>query len=105
MLDKIKECFNREKVLYTQHAKEEMRVEKFGIIKENEIFESVTNGEIIETYEEDKPYPSILIFGRTTKGRPIHIVCAYSEEEDLAIVITAYQPDPSRWIEYRRRKV
>lgn len=25
-------------------------------------------------------------------------------EEDLAIVITVYEPEPERWIEYRKRK-
>jgi hypothetical protein len=27
-----------------------------------------------------------LVYGRTTAGRPIHAVCAYAEDDDLAIV-------------------
>jgi hypothetical protein len=63
----------------------------------------VQNGEVIESYEKDTPYPSVLIFGRTTLERPIHAVIAYSEEDDLAIVVTVYEPDPARWVNHRRR--
>ncbi|RCV64731.1 hypothetical protein C5S53_07425 [Methanophagales archaeon] len=45
-----------------------------------------------------------MIYGRAQSERSLHIVCAYSEEDDLAIVITAYQPDPKLWMDYRRRK-
>jgi len=31
------------------------------------------------------PYPSILMYGRTLRGRPIHLVCAYAQEEDMAV--------------------
>ena len=81
-----------------------MRTEEFGRIKEQEAFEAIMSGEIIEEYGNDKPYPSMLIYGRAQSKRPLHIVCAYSEEDALAIVITAYQPDPQLWIDYRRRK-
>jgi len=26
----------------------------------------------------------------------LHVVCAYSDEDNLAIVITVYQPDPEK---------
>jgi hypothetical protein len=45
-----------------------------------------------------------LLYGTTQKGRPIHVVCAYAAEDNLVIVITAYEPDPTRWIDYRRRR-
>jgi hypothetical protein len=59
----------------------------------------------IENYPDDEPYPSYLIYGKTKKKRPLHIVCAYSKEEDLVIVITVYQPDPQKWIDNERRKI
>lgn len=95
MLAKIRKCFEAERAVYTRHAKEEMRLEESGRIKEYEVFQAIQSGEIIESYPDGKPYPSVLIYGMTDQGRPIHVVCAYSEEEDLAIVVTAYQPDPS----------
>ena len=65
-----------------------MLQETFGRIFENEIYEAVLNGTIIERYPGDKPYSSFLIFGLTDKDRPIHIVCAFCREEKFCIVIT-----------------
>ena len=81
-----------------------MRTEEFGRIREEEVFEAIMSGGIIEEYRDDKPYPSLLIYGRTQNERPLHVVCAYSGEDDLAIVITAYQPDPNLWIDFKRRR-
>lgn len=81
-----------------------MEGEESGEIKDEEVFETVLTGKIIEDYPEDEPYPSCLIYGRTTQNRPLHVVCAYSEDENLSIVITAYQPHPERWIDFSRRQ-
>ncbi|MBI3354324.1 MAG: DUF4258 domain-containing protein [Nitrospirae bacterium] len=82
-----------------------MELEEFGEIKEEEVFEAVLNGKIIENYSDDEPYPSCLVYGRTDTDRPLHIACAYSKHDDMAIIITVYQPDPDKWIEFERRKV
>lgn len=104
MLKEIKKCLRVEKLLYSTHAKNEMEEDKFGEIKENEVFEAVLNGRIIKNYPDDNPYPSCLIYGNTSKGRPLHIVCAYAQDDNLVIIITAYQPDPELWIGFERRK-
>ena len=104
MLEYVQKCFQLERVFYTRHARAEMRLEEFGPIQEQEVFEAVQSGKVIEHYGEDEPYPSILIYGRTVAGRPLHAVCAYVPEDDWAIVITVYEPDPARWINFERRK-
>jgi hypothetical protein len=104
MLEYIKEYFQKSSIFYSRHALDEMRSETFGRIFDFEVSESIMNGEIIMSYPEDKPYPSILLYGKTNKGRPLHIVCSCNKEEKTAIVITVYQPDPERWIDYKRRK-
>ena len=81
-----------------------MRTEEFGRIMEEEVFEAMMMDEVIEEYGDDKPYPSVLIYGRTQNERPLHVVCAYSGEDDLAIVVTAYPPDPNLWMDYKRRR-
>jgi len=103
MLKKIQECFREERVYYSEHARTEMEVEESGEITDDEVFETVLTGKIIENYPDDEPYPSCLIFGRTKKSRPLHSVCAYSEDEKLSIIITVYQPNPERWIDFSRR--
>ncbi|TAN44728.1 MAG: DUF4258 domain-containing protein [Nitrospirae bacterium] len=103
-IEKIRHGFEADSVLYTRHAKIEMETEEFGRIFDNEVYEAVCKGEVIEEYPDDRPYPSVLILGMTTIARPLHIVCAYNADEDMAIVITVYQPDPELWIDFKRRK-
>ena len=81
-----------------------MRVEEFGPITAQELYEAICGGEVIETYPDDKPYPSALIFGRTHANRPLHVVCASDSEGNRAVIVTVYQPAPQRWEDYRRRK-
>ena len=104
MLKKIQECFKSDQVYYSRHARDEMEDEESGEIRDEEVSEAISTGKIIENYPEDEPYPSCLIYGRTKKNRPLHAVCAYSEDEKLSIVITVYQPNSERWIDFSRRK-
>jgi hypothetical protein len=59
MIEQIKEAINLEKVIVSRHSKEE--AENDDLFLEEIIF-SVINGEIIENYPDDYPYPSCLIF-------------------------------------------
>lgn len=105
MLNRLRACFTANRAFYTRHARDEMRLEEFGPICEQEVFGAIQSGKVIEDYPNDKPYPSVLVYGRTVAGRPIHVVCAYADDDDLAIVITVYEPDPARWVDLRRRKL
>ncbi len=89
MIEKIRNCFNLDKVLYSGHARHEMQIDEFGSIKDQEVYEAIQGGVIIKEYSDDKPYPSILIFGKTNRERQLHIVCAYDSDENHTIVITA----------------
>ena len=80
-----------------------MRDDEFGPITDAEVFQAVCNAEVVETYPDDTPYPSVLLFGFAAAGRPLHIVCGYDQTEERVLVITLYQPDPDRWEQYRRR--
>ena len=99
----IRLCFDSDRVLYSGHAKREMRAEEFGPISDQEVYEAACNGEVIEEYPDDAPYPSVLIFGTTSSNRPLHSICAYNNEDSQVVVVTVYQPDPNRWEDYRRR--
>ena len=70
-----------------------------------EIVQAVNNeGEIIEEYPTDKPYLSCLIFGKTSKGDPVHSVWGCNEKNNWVVLITVYRPDPERWINWRKRR-
>ena len=104
-LQAVRESFVHDAVYYSRHARHEMEDEEFGRIFEQQVYEAVNNAEVIEEYPDDTPYPSKLLFGETAANeRPLHVLCAYDAEDGLVVVITVYEPDPARWIEYRRRR-
>jgi hypothetical protein len=102
--DDVRAAFELDRVLFTQHAREEMRNEPLGRIREREVTEAVATAEQIDDYPDEEPYPSSLFLGWTPTGRPLHFVISYDEEAGLAIVVTVYEPDPRLWIESRERK-
>lgn len=104
MVEKIRRCFLEEKVLYSRHARDEMEHEETGEITDAEVAQAVDNAKIIEEYPGHKSYPSCLLFGRTFSGRPLHVVCAYADDSGTVIVITVYEPDAGRWVDFERRK-
>ncbi len=64
---------------------------------------AILNGQIIEEYENDYPYPSCLIFGTTLNKKVLHIVCGTNENE--VWIITAYYPDSMEWnSDFKTRK-
>lgn len=74
-----------------------------GITRE-EIEAVVEDGEIIESYLDDKPFPSRLVLG-WVNGRAIHVVAADDVVNEIRYIITVYEPDPLRWdAEYRTRR-
>lgn len=63
------------RVRITDHADEEASDDTLTY---EEIYSSVIQGEVIENYPNDKPYPSCLIMGKSFSGEPIHSVWAYN---------------------------
>ena len=68
----------------------------------DDVMNALTNGEIIEQYPTDYPFPSCLVLGYTGKGKALHVVCGSSEEE--LWLITAYIPDPAEWSDDSRQR-
>lgn len=97
----IHEAIQTSKIRITDHADEEAQNDRLSY---EEIFFSVITGKIIEDYPDDKPYPSCLIYGNTFKNEPVHSVWAYNKETKWAVLVTAYRPDPSKWINWQRRR-
>ena len=94
-------AIHENKIRISDHADEEAQSDQLSF---DEIFTSIFQGEIIEDYPEDKPYPSCLIYGLNLKNEPIHSVWGYNPENQWAVLITVYRPDPQRWIKYKRRR-
>ena len=74
----IKEAIEVGNVRITDHAYEEANADR---LKFDEVYFSTLNGVVIEEYLDDSPYPSVLIFGQTFGGDPVHSVWAYNEKK------------------------
>jgi hypothetical protein len=70
-------------------------------ISRSEIEDAVMAGEIIEKYPNNIYSPSCLIYGRTRDGRDLHVQLSLPPS---VVVITAYEPDESEWIDRRVRR-
>lgn len=98
-IDQIRLLCRDATIEVTQHIL--MRCQQRNISYE-EIKEVIKNGEIIEEYPDDYPYPSCLILGMTINERKIHVVVGIGEKK--LWLITAYEPDPSLWDEELKKR-
>ncbi len=86
---------------FSKHAVDQTIVRHILV---QEIKETIDSGRIIENYPEDKHGPSCLIYGRTSLGRPLHVQCSHPARS-LIKIITAYEPDPARWVDFAVRRI
>jgi hypothetical protein len=64
----------------------------------------ISKGEVIASYPDDVPFPSVLLLGFDGQ-RPLHLVVARDPKSGLCFVVTVYLPDPDVWSEdFRTRR-
>ena len=100
MIDEIRKKIAVDEFEFSKHAVDQTIIRRISV---SEIREAISNGGIIEDYPKDKYGPSCLIHGQTAGGRAIHVQCSYPSRQVMKI-ITAYEPDPERWIEFDVRR-
>ena len=84
---------------YRIHAVERMFQRN---ISEKDVEKAVLHGEIIEKYPDDEPYPFYLTLRFDQEGA-LHVVYAIGDQK--YIIITAYRPDPDKWVSnFRQRR-
>ena len=60
-------------------------------------------GEVEGEGEMVKYGPTCLIYGKTDNGRPIYVQCSHPTRLVVKI-ITVYEPEAERWMEFRVRR-
>ncbi len=91
-IEKLRIICSIENIEITLHAAK--RLEQRGI-SIADILSCILNGEIIEEYPTDYPYPSCLILGFSTSQQRLHVVVGTNME--IIWIITAYFPDMKKW--------
>lgn len=99
--EKISElAANTDNIIMSSHVNERCLKR---IIDSKDVLNVLINGEIIEHYPNDYPYPSCLELGHTIGGKPLHVCCAVGVGK--LWVITAYYPDKNKWeSDFKTRK-
>lgn len=81
-----------ERILITEYARIRL-AERCITVKD--VINCIANGEIIEQYEDDKPFPSCSILGIAVNNKYIHVVV--SSDEEFIHLITAYYPSSEKF--------
>ena len=88
------------KLVFRLHALQRMFQRE---ISNDDVKRTIESGEVIENYPNDEPYPSRLTLG-FVDDRPIHVVFAENSEENEIIVVTVYEPNPTKWEQDFKRR-
>ena len=100
LIDEIQKKLEHGQFEFSKHAVDQSIVRRISV---HELREAVATADLIEDYPDDKYGPSCLLFGITKAGRPLHIQCSYPIRPILKI-ITLYEPDSARWIDFKTRR-
>ena len=84
----LKSSLGKGRIQWQRHALE--RIFQRGIARKD-VFEVLKNGEVIEEYPDDKPWPAVLFLG-WINNQPLHVVAAYSRKLKTIAIITVYEP-------------
>ncbi|NJM46759.1 MAG: DUF4258 domain-containing protein [Alkalinema sp. RU_4_3] len=69
----------------------------FRGISERDVEVAIAHGEMIESYPDDQPFPSMLILD-FVRGMALHIVISQDPGSESCTVVTAYIPDKTQWM-------
>jgi len=101
-IEDIARLCKTQSIRWTEHILQRMFRRNISM---DDVVSVLINGEIIEQYPTDYPFPSCLVLGHTKVGKKLHVVCG-SDGTELWL-ITAYIPNPAEWTENfnQRRKL
>lgn len=90
-IEDFKKLNRPDKMIITQHSRKRFAERGISVI---DVCTAIENGEIIEQYPNDFPFPSCLILGNRD-DKNIHVVASINE--GILYIITAYIPSNSKW--------
>ena len=99
-IEDLRRLCTDETIIITNHTLNRCRERG---IKYDDIKDAILNGEIIEQYPDDYPYPSCLVLGLDSKNINLHLVTGIGDNK--LWIITAYIPALDKWeSDYKTRK-
>lgn len=90
----VRAAISRGAIQVSRHAVRELEADDLLL---DEALETTLNGELIEDYSEALRGPCCLVGGRLQTQEWVHTVWGWNSEGGIAVLITAYRPDPQKW--------
>jgi Domain of unknown function (DUF4258) len=95
VLQTIQALVEHRKVRISLHGYRELAADD---ILASDVIEGADLAAIVEVYPDAERGPSVLVLQRDRNGEPLHILWGMPKgQEAMAVLITAYRPDPARW--------
>ncbi|WP_456380691.1 DUF4258 domain-containing protein [Hydrogenimonas sp.] len=102
MMNSVRDACRNGRIVWQKHALQRMMERE---ISRQEVKRSILEGEVIEEYPDDKPFPSLLV--AHIEEMSLHVVISYDRTASQIYVITVYRPDLRYFendLKTRRRK-
>jgi hypothetical protein len=85
------------KVRVSEHGREELADDGIGLVS---VMSGLADAIVVEDYPDYVKGPCVLCLQRDDLGAPVHVLWGLAAHSpDIATLITAYRPDPGRWME------
>ena len=99
-LEQIRQQLREGDFEHTEHSRTRAVIRN---ISDSEIIEAGSMAMVVEEYPDRRYGPSMLLFGITDGGRPLHFVVALADSP-RARIVTIYDPDPTEWRDFWTRR-
>jgi hypothetical protein len=96
-LDIVRARVEAGKVRVSEHGRQELSDDNIGLLP---LIAGLAHAIVVEDYPDYVKGPCVLCLQRDEMGGPIHVLWGFAANaNDIATLITAYKPDPGRWME------